>query len=541
MNWKLKALLQSLIGKNLECPEWPPDVFAVAATVLSETGGYVWATCLGSGDHKRSWNAQAKRHASQWKIATNLKVTRVPTEVLKHWDTLIHHGNIDVDKVHLDTRIVEALIKLLAISDNACSGFGIDFDTKLLEEVLLLLAESSHRSLTRRVNPNRARVLPKQRTPQVGLTLRSLSHHLSLIRPRGVVTRWHHPMPVTGSVREQAIVNLVLCPWPLKVEVSDFSLAALPNNHKSHVGHVHRFFAYDPKPIWTPDAFQAKIEEQISLARQYSDDLHFLVFPECALSVEELGIASKIAWREGLGLISGVRKPSRNTCAIDWTGLVLRAFGESDRSLLIRHLVEEDLGVRTFQDKHHRWSLDQQQIIQYRLGGKLPISKQCWEAINVLERRLGFFTLQNWLTWTVLICEDLARQDPVAEILRSVGPNLVIALLMDGPQLKERWSARFASVLADDPGSSVLTLTSLGMVHRSNPIQDSREVKRDRVIGLWRDAITGVRELELPGNAIAGLLSISPSWSEEWTADGRSDNRSSCTPTFAGFTPLATN
>jgi hypothetical protein len=30
-----------------------------------------------------------------------------------------------------------------------------------------------------------------------------------------------------------------------------------------------------------------------------------------------------------------------------------------------------------------------------------------------------------------LICEDLARPDPVAEIVRTVGPNLVIALLME--------------------------------------------------------------------------------------------------------------
>jgi 5-methylcytosine-specific restriction enzyme A len=51
--------------------------------------------------------------------------------------------------------------------------------------------------------------------------------------------------------------------------------------------------------------------------------------------------------------------------------------------------------------------------------------------------------------------------------MRSVGPNLVVALLMDGPQLTARWPARYASVLADDPGSSVLTLTSLGMCLRS--------------------------------------------------------------------------
>ena len=49
-------------------------------------------------------------------------------------------------------------------------------------------------------------------------------------------------------------------------------------------------------------------------------------------------------------------------------------------------------------------------------------------------------------SWAVLICEDLARQEPAAELIRAVGSNLVIALLMDGPQLNNRWPARYAAV-----------------------------------------------------------------------------------------------
>jgi hypothetical protein len=68
--------------------------------------------------------------------------------------------------------------------------------------------------------------------------------------------------------------------------------------------------------------------------------------------------------------------------------------------------------------------------------------------------------------WSVLICADLARQDPAADLIRAVGPNLLIALLMDGPQLSHRWPARYAAVPAEDPGTSVQTLTSLGMAER---------------------------------------------------------------------------
>jgi hypothetical protein len=68
------------------------------------------------------------------------------------------------------------------------------------------------------------------------------------------------------------------------------------------------------------------------------------------------------------------------------------------------------------------------------------------------------------------MCEDLAQSDNVAEVIRSVGPALVITPLLDGPQLASRWAARYASVFADDPGSAVLTLTSFGLAQRCRPL-----------------------------------------------------------------------
>jgi hypothetical protein len=79
--------------------------------------------------------------------------------------------------------------------------------------------------------------------------------------------------------------------------------------------------------------------------------------------------------------------------------------------------------------------------------------------------------------------EDLARPDPVGDLVRSVGPNLVIALLMDGPQLRARWSGRYAMSLADDPGSFVLSVTSLGTTEELVS-QRSREYGVSRVDAL---------------------------------------------------------
>jgi hypothetical protein len=120
-------------------------------------------------------------------------------------------------------------------------------------------------------------------------------------------------------------------------------------------------------------------------------------------------------------------------------------------------------------------------------------------------------------TSTALICEDLARQDEVAEIIRGIGPTTVFALLLDGPQIASRWSSRYASVLADDPGSTVMALTSLGMARRSRP----ENATPSRSIALWKDAERGLREIELSPDADAVLLVTSEGRETAWTADGR--------------------
>ncbi len=115
------------------------------------------------------------------------------------------------------------------------------------------------------------------------------------------------------------------------------------------------------------------------------------------------------------------------------------------------------------------------------------------------------------------MCEDLARLDEVADLLRRMGPSLVVALLLDGPQLATRWPSRYASVITDDPGSAVLTLTSLGMAARSCP--PGR--RRSRVVAHWNGPADGLREVELARGAAAVLLSTTVERAAVWTADGR--------------------
>ena len=172
------------------------------------------------------------------------------------------------------------------------------------------------------------------------------------------------------------------------------------------------------------------------------------------------------------------------------------------------------------QAKHHRWKLDRRQIEQYSLGDALDPSKDWWEDFNIEGRELGFFTFRTGSCFVTLICEDLARTEPCQSVIRSVGANLVIALLMDGPQIPERWSGRYATVLADDPGSSVLTVTSKGLLERS-----AFQVKNpSRSVALWKDDSGNMREFDLDRGDHALLLTLTRETREEFTLDGRSDN-----------------
>jgi hypothetical protein len=172
------------------------------------------------------------------------------------------------------------------------------------------------------------------------------------------------------------------------------------------------------------------------------------------------------------------------------------------------------------QYKHHRWQLNESQIRNYGLSGVLDSKKTWWESIKIPKRRVSFLNVGDKITISYLICEDLARQDPIAELIRHAGPSLVVTILMDGPQLKTRWSARYASVLSDDPGCSVIALTSLGMVkkHSSefNPLS--------RVVALWsQSGISRPREIELAQGARAILLTFNLDPEQEKTADGRTE------------------
>ncbi|MEZ5441583.1 MAG: hypothetical protein R3F15_08870 [Lysobacterales bacterium] len=446
--WTIKDAITSVIGMVEEVPSWPPDLYAVAATILAETGGYVHATHLGSGCGIETWNDVARSLASEWVIKDDLEVECIPGEVQNLWGELISRHDLDLSKVPGDSRICTTLVKLLAIADECSAGFGIDTNDPICRSVLVLLAKNRSASLTKNVRLDRARVLPKQHTPQTGLTLRSLSHHLALIRPRGVSAIWCAPL-VFKKRQDEDIINILICPWPETTSEADFRTVFSVPDHQVSNNSVHRFFCFDPKHPDDKEAFGSKLSRRVAAGKRICGDIHLIVFPELSLSEDCLSVARRLANEHGAMLVAGVRRrdkgkrplkcadgdelgATRNTCFVDSQGLFARGFEKNELDTLSGFKFGE------FQDKHHRWSLDWRQVLQYGLGSRLPTSRQCWEWTPIRERRMHFWTISNWLTWAPLICEDLARQDPLqTSIPEELAPNLVMALLMDGPQLSK--------------------------------------------------------------------------------------------------------
>lgn len=87
---------------------------------------------------------------------------------------------------------------------------------------------------------------------------------------------------------------------------------------------------------------------------------------------------------------------------------------------------------------------------------------------------------------------------------------------MDGPQISSLWPGHYALGLADDPGSAVLTPTSLGLIERSN----WRHNNVRQTIALWGGG-DGVKELDLPPTKEAILLTIEKQGEKPISLDGR--------------------
>lgn len=559
---------------------WPPDLFAATACILKDSGAYI--QCTRPRDYSAiefdldTWRLKSKQVSEEWRqINVDRHDATPPEYVCQLLDKIAEMADRDLTVLTIpDKNNIHWIpfVKLMCISDQACRGVGntpLPFKddssdnndniflsmsmTALVEQMQEFtkpggnLAQFAPSTLCKRIDKARAVVLPKMRTSQRGATIRSLSLYLALLTGSDLEPHWHQPDQLvlpsqscpsgiknseTTSVRVSDLIeasgpyNFILLPWPFHIIDSQFSPIACPRNdlgHRPPPG--HGLFEYSPLSGISND-INGFIKELITEAKRRVGYVHGIVLPEMALTREDFEQVFNEKNHTDLEVVAcGVYEPSP------------QAGGLAKNYTIVRTRAKDGKGFAfTVQEKHHRWALDPAQVKMYGLASVLKPTQTWWEGIELPRRSLNFFSLDAMAAYSVLVCEDLARPDPVADAIRAIGPNFVICLLMDGPQLASRWSGRYATVLADDPGSSVLTLSSLGMVERSR-LRD-RIQHPSRIVALWREPGEAPIELELESSSSGLLLTMYPSHNKEYTLDGRDDDGIGTSLRLASVTQL---
>jgi len=532
--------LSPKLARSTTPPSWPPDAFGLTAALLLESGAYLsvvreWPLVGPVQDGflecaPEEWSKKLEEIGKAWRRREAWQSpggASLPKEIVHWWHVVRSNRHLPLAQISGNKSVFCALLQICAAADEASYSVGLGEERDAFgdeAESELLPDRRAGSTLCKQIDPSKLRVLPKGHTPQTGITLRSLSLYLALQTDFDVTPLWF-----TASLTEQAephSLSVLLIPWPTRVTPRQFvpakpSGGRLLNMPEKKFG----FFTYRGTP--DPKALE-RLRGIYQAAVELTGHIDGVVLPELALDESEYDPIRDWVTAQQSFLITGVGasgeglKAGKNRVAIEVPTGNVEAMGKGHR-------------ISAFQNKHHRWRLDRSQIVQYGLGGQLDPERHWWEHISAEARHLTFISLQSWLSVCALVCEDLARQEPVARLVRAVGPNLVIALLMDGPQLTSRWPARYATVLADDPGSSVLTFTSIGMCEFSRPAGKAAS----RTVALWKDSLSGeTREIDLPVGAEGLVLNLVRRMDEEWTADGRSDGGNAGFPALAGVHPV---
>lgn len=408
-------------------------------------------------------------------------------------------------------RFLEAIIGLHILADAAAGFIGVPHSSTQESSVFDALANVmlTLRGSLSTVSKFHGVVLPKMRTPQSGLTLRNLSHNLTF-HDCEVEVMWRS---FPWSNFDENTLNVLYVPYPFNFTPTRFEGDTA---HHESVG----YFTYNPGD-W--EEIGSVIVSLIEKVRSQGARPHMLVFTETAFNEDTYKRLLTALSNRYSGdtpqrmpvVVAGIAKEEHG---LPYNELRLATYFAGKWYQLSQH-------------KHHRWQLNDSQIRQYGLQGRLSTARPLFERSVIDQRRLTFFAPAPWLVLSPLICEDLSRIEPVSELIRGVGPTLVLALLLDGPQLAERWPGRYASVLADDPGTGVLTVTSYGMAKASRTSAslnssgggtDNKEAAgRDEVVvASWKDPTSSFRKLSASKDQ-ALLLTLTAKMAEQFTLDRR--------------------
>ncbi len=554
LNEERKRNLQS--EKFTICPFWPTDVFTFCATVLEKIGVLHFEPNT-EEDRENLSLTNLKKISGEW-------VLLPPQKIQESWHFIVNNSALSMEEVVKNEKNILFHIHFLfrcadetsnGIGWSGCSSlFGLGLVNTATEDWSkvkskfmrgLLELPFFPNSICQMIPPYRAVCAPKSICAEVGYTIRSLSHHLALLDVQPKIKFTWNIVEASKAVDEEAGTdrdhfNIVFIPYPFTVNSNCIS----PSRKKPKpLGISGRKFGYfEVIPTWLPkgknaeeiaqDLYENIVKPLLTDARKHVDVVDCILFPEGALTDAVATALFKV-------LVKNERDQNPNffiSGAIPFEEKCVDQ--QKTNQALFFHSDNIKTYIKHSQEKHHRWKLSIEQIRRYGLSS-FPADDRTdwWEDIDVSVRTLPFYAIRKHSCMTVLICEDLARSDPALPAIRAIGPNLVIALLMDGPQLITRWSGRYATVLADDPGCAVLSVTSVAMVDRSN----KHEKNGERSVALWKHHSGRTEQISLPKDAKGLLLALASTKVEQVTMDNRADGEETRRFELMGYDPLYLN
>ena len=359
------------------------------------------------------------------------------------------------------------------------------------------------RTICMDADPTIVAVLPKRQIAQVGCSISVFSKNLGLCNGhKGSKPFYVYPKSNTYAPVNRSQLNILIVPFPYNISESDF----VPNIDRE--GNLHNSFEIHQSWISTDkqkDDIVKSIIDQIDLSENKNIKIDGIIFPEYSINsnLHHTILKEIIKYNKNIEfLISG----SSDDLNGNKGNFVINSYIEG----LNRHYTIS-------YGKHHRWCLDRDQIFDYNLQDRLNPESSWWEKLKICPRRVIFNKVTDGILGCSIICEDLARIEPSHDCIRSIGPDIIFALLMDGPQISNRWSARCAKAFTEDPGSRVLTITSKGLLNRVN---DKEIYPRNESIGLFSSRRSH-REIICPFNGVGVILSLSISNDKGSTICGR--------------------
>lgn len=554
-----------------EPPNWAPDLFGIAAYLLEHAGAYHHFTPggvpLGFSDFELTIDddlrRQVQKEAKRWRAAA----THRPTFVSDAWKRIYTTPKsvcsaYNQDRTSLPAWWKDAVV-LAAYADETClhvghaGSAGTAVIADWVQQVVVANANAaingtatagaSHRdqvsisegpfSICLAASEDMFCVQPKARTPDIGCTIRSMSQNLSLMPPTGVLqTGWRMVPSDTLGPPDKTPFSCLFIPYPYKIDPTSFAVLK--------GGAQWSWFKVDQDWLPRGDAEEAKFLTFVGrLLEEASttpggERINAIIFPEYALTWklhEKL-----VAFIQKKSDEEAKRKAGRVYGSIEFviSGASSNCDEKEGNFVLTTQLVDvvngavrKKTAVHTSRNKHHRWQITPQQILEYDLkpgfnnGKGDDLLPAYWERVGIPRRRLNTHQFRDQSVLTTLICEDLARAEPVHKYVRAVGPNIIFVLLMDGCQIEQRWPARYAMGLSEDPGSAVVTLTSRALVARSNAKRRrDGDTNPKWSVALARDPGEDPKQIACPLSNEGVILKFAARESAELTLDGRFKN-----------------